>query len=142
IIASKDSKFGLTEVLFGIIPAYVFPLLLERVSYKKARFMILSSTIFSGEEAYDLGIADEISDAANLNKIEKKYVKRISFSSPKALSLVKKYSDAITENKIDESLDYAQKQLTELLNDGRNIENIKKFINGEKADWNEKPNNS
>ena len=60
ILATNRSLFGLSEVLFGIIPAYVFPLLLERVNYKKARFLILTSKRLNANDAMKYGIIDEI----------------------------------------------------------------------------------
>lgn len=135
IIAAESSNFGLSEVLFGIIPAYVFPLLLERVSYKKARFMILTSKRISAKDALNDGIVDEVTEDDRVEKVLKDYLKRLLYSSPDALALVKKYSDKLTDNKIAESLDFAQKQLTELLNNEKNVNAIKTFLEGEKPEW-------
>ncbi len=135
VIATPGSIFGLSEVLFGIIPAYVYPFLLERVSYKKARYMVLSSKIMDAKTAYEAGIVDEIVEEERLEKKLKEYIKRILFSSPDALRLVKRYSDKLTENKIDEAVDFAQKQLTELLNDKNNLNAIRSFLEGEKPSW-------
>ena len=49
--------------------------------------------------------------------------------------MTKKYSDELTDNKIDEALNFAQKQLTELLNNKENIDTIKDFLDGEKPPW-------
>lgn len=135
VLATNRSLFGLSEVLFGIIPAYVFPLLLERVNYKKARFMILSSKKLNAKEAYQYGIIDEVCEYDKINKLTKDYIKRLLYSSPDALKLTKEYSDKLTENKFDQSIDFAQKQLTELLNNKKNIESIKLFLEGEKPEW-------
>lgn len=135
IIATKRSIFGLSEVLFGIIPAYVFPFLLERVSYKKARFLILSSKHFNSQEAYELGVIDEVVEDDKLEKKLKEYIKRLLYSSPDALALVKRYSDILTNNKLDEYLDIAQNQLTKILNNKENLEAIKNFLDGEKPKW-------
>jgi len=135
VIAAKSSVFGLSEVLFGIIPAYVFPLLLERVPFKKARFLILSSKRFNAEDAYKYGIIDEITDDDKLDKTEKDLIKRLLYSSPDALRITKKYSDELIDSHFDEAIDFAQKQLTELLNNKDNITAIKKFLDGEKPSW-------
>lgn len=135
VIATSDSKFGLTEVLFGIIPAYVFPLLIERVSYKKARYLILTSKVLDAKQAYECGIVDEVIETDRLEKKLKEYIKRILYSSPEALKLIKNYSDKITNCEIDNSIDYAQEQLTALLNDKNNIKTIKNFMEGEKPYW-------
>ena len=135
ILATRRSIFGLSEVLFGIIPAYVFPLLLERVSYKKARFLVLSSKCLNAEQAFEMGIVDELAEDDKIDKLLKDYLKRILYSSPEALSLTKSYSDELVRSNFDEQIDFAQKQLTELLNDDKNIAAIKSFIEGEKPEW-------
>lgn len=135
VIASKSSVFGLSEVLFGIIPAYVFPLLLERVPFKKARYLILSSKRFNAEDAYRYGIIDELADDDKLDKTEKDCIKRLLYSSPDALRITKKYSDELSDSHFDEAIDFAQKQLTELLNNKANITAIKNFLDGEKPSW-------
>ncbi|HQH30926.1 MAG TPA: enoyl-CoA hydratase/isomerase family protein, partial [Spirochaetota bacterium] len=135
IISTKRSVFGLSEALFGIIPAFVFPFLLERTSYKRARYMVLSTKKFSAEDALKFGIVDEITDDDRLNKSVKDMIKRLLYSSPAALALTKKYSDELTNNKISEAVDFAQNQLTELLNVEENVNNIKAFIEGEKPGW-------
>ena len=135
IIATNRSIFGLSEVLFGIIPAYVFPFLLERVSFKRARYMVLSSKRFSAFDACKFGIVDEVVEDDKLERKLKEYIKRLLYSSPSALSLTKEYSDKLTDNKIDDSINYAQNQLTELLNNKENIKTIKSFLEGEKPNW-------
>lgn len=135
VIATERSTFGLSEVLFGIIPAFVFPFLLERVSYKRARYLVLSSKKISSQEAYYFGIVDEVVSEDKLTKNIKNVIKRLLYSSPDALSLTKKYSEILTNNKIDEAIEYAQKQLTDLLNIEKNINVIKSFIEGEKPEW-------
>ncbi len=135
ILATNRSLFGLSEVLFGIIPAYVFPLLLERVNYKKARFLILTSKRLNAIDAIKYGIIDEVCEDEKLNKLTKDYIKRLLYSSPEALRITKEYSDKLTDNKFDQAIDFAQKQLTELLNNKKNIEAIKAFLDGEKPEW-------
>ena len=135
IISSDKSIFGLSEVLFGIIPAFVYPFLLERVSYKHARYMVLSSKRFNAEDALRMGLIDELVPQENLNKTVKDTIKRILYSSPDALALVKRYSDKLTDNKIVDAVNFAQRQLTELLNVEANVNTIKAFTEGEKAPW-------
>lgn len=135
VISTQRSVFGLSEVLFGIIPAFVYPFLLERVSYKQARYMVLSSKRFNANDALRMGLIDELVEEDKLNKTVKDTIKRILFSSPDALALVKRYSDKLTDNKIVDAVNYAQKQLTELLNVEKNVNTIKAFTEGESAPW-------
>lgn len=136
IVATRTSKFGFSEVLFGLIPALVFPFLLERVSFKKARYLTLTSKNFYAEEAYSIGIIDDIAeDSEDLEKIVSRHLKRFLYSSPDALFLVKEYSDKLTESRINSSVEYAQDVLLRLLNNKRNTNAIKMFLEGGLPDW-------
>jgi len=135
-LATKVSTFALSEVLFGLIPAIVFPFLLERVPFKKARYLVLTSEKFDAEEACRIGIIDHVADTSeNMEKKIVRYIKRFLYSSPSALSLTKQYSDKLVESRLDTSLQYAQDTLTQLLNDKQNKEAIKTFLEGGLPDW-------
>ena len=131
VIATERSEFGLSEVLFGIIPAYVFPLLLERVSLKRARYMVLSSEKITAKEAKRFGIFDQVVEEGALEKALTAVLKRLCFASPDALAVVKAYSDDIFGRKMDDAMVRAEKQLSALLQDKRNTDAVQAFLDGE-----------
>ena len=131
VIATERSVFGLSEVLFGIIPAYVFPLLLERVTIKRARYMVLSSEKLNAKEAKRFGIFDQVVDDDGLEKALTAVLKRLLFASPDALATVKAYSDDIFGRKLEDAMERAEKQLSTLLQDSRNTDAVKAFMDGE-----------
>ncbi len=135
VIATKRSIFGLSEVIFGIIPAYVFPFLLERVPLKKARFIVLSSKKLSAEDYHKFGKIEDIAEDDKLEKKLTEYIKRLLCSSPYALSLVKIYSDKISGKEITDAVKTAGVQLTELLNNKKSVGAIKAFLEGEPIEW-------
>jgi methylglutaconyl-CoA hydratase len=135
ILATERSIFGLSEILFGLIPAYVYPLLLDRLPFKKARFLVLSSKRMNAVEAHDHGIIDELVPDEKIEKVTKDYIKRLLFSSPEALALTKTYSDTIWNRQFSEAIDIAQEQLTGLLNNKDTIAAIEQFLDGEKPPW-------
>jgi enoyl-CoA hydratase/carnithine racemase len=135
VLATERSVFGLSEVLFGLIPAYVFPFLLERVPLKRARFLVLSSKTFAAPEAHRLGIVDDLAADDALEKLLTRYLKRLLYSSPAALALTKSYSDRIHAKPIAEAAEHAGVQLTQLLNDKNNIDAISAFLEGDKMPW-------
>lgn len=135
VIATERSRFGLTEVLFGIIPAYVFPLLLERVSLKRARYLVLTSEKLSAAEAKTFGIFDQVVPDEKLEKALAAALKRLLFASPEALSIVKTYSDDIFSERLKTAMEKAALQLSSLLEDRRNTDAIKGFMEGDKMPW-------
>ncbi len=135
VVATERSVFGLSEVLFGIIPAYVFPLLLERVSFKRARCMVLSSAKFDARTAFQFGVFDEVVPEERLEKTLTGHLKRLLFASPDALAAVKRYSDDIFGEKMDDAMKKAANQLSSLLKETKNTDAIKAFMEGEMMPW-------
>jgi enoyl-CoA hydratase/carnithine racemase len=60
VLATERSSFSLSEVLLGLAPAAIFPLLLERLPSQKARRMALSARAHDAREACALGLVDEV----------------------------------------------------------------------------------
>jgi polyketide biosynthesis enoyl-CoA hydratase PksH len=135
VIATERSTFGLSEVLFGIIPAYVLPLLLERVSFKRARYMVLASKKLTAGEALAFGAFDEVVPNDGLEKALTGYLKRLLFASPDALAQVKRYTDTIFRQSMDDAMVQAARQLSSLLGEKKNTDAIKAFMEGEMMPW-------
>jgi len=77
IAAEKRARFGLPEVLFNLFPgmgAYSF--LARRIGATKAERIILSGSVFTAEQLYEMGVIDILADdgegeAAVYNYVEK-----------------------------------------------------------------------
>jgi len=135
VLCTETSHFGLSEVYFGLIPAYVFPLLLERIPFKKARYMAISARKIDAGEAHTIGLVDEVVPGDSLMKKVSEYLQRILFSSPDAISLVKRYSDTLCERELPKAMEKARTQLEALLQNKQNLKAIRAFQNGEKLPW-------
>jgi enoyl-CoA hydratase/carnithine racemase len=62
VLATPAATFGLPEVLFGLIPAVVFPVLARRVGHARARRLALSASTLTAHEARAIGLVDEVAD--------------------------------------------------------------------------------
>jgi methylglutaconyl-CoA hydratase len=58
--AIPDAKFGYSEVRIGFVPALVSVYLVKKIGESKARELLLTGKLVSGEEAYRLGIVNAI----------------------------------------------------------------------------------
>ncbi len=59
-VASAEAKFGYTEVRIGFVPAIVSAFLLRQVGEKHARDLLLTGRIIGAEEAFRLGLINEV----------------------------------------------------------------------------------
>lgn len=60
VVASDDTKFGLTETRLGLIPATIGPYVLARMGEGRARRVFMSARVFDAAEARDLCIAARV----------------------------------------------------------------------------------
>ncbi len=59
-IAQPDTKFGLTEVRLGLIPAVISPYVLAKIGRSAARRYFLTGEMFSADDALRIGLVHEV----------------------------------------------------------------------------------
>ena len=77
LVAEKQARMGLPEVLFNLFPgmgAYSF--LSRKIGPAKAEKFILSGTIYTAEELYDMGIVDILAEEGQGERAVYDYVRR------------------------------------------------------------------
>ncbi len=89
-IATKSAKLGLPEINLGIIPGYGGTQRLSRlVGPQKAKRIIMEGKHISAEEAYGLGIVDEICETQEeLISTSIKFLKKFESKYPTALRYI------------------------------------------------------
>lgn len=102
-ITHADSKMGYPEVDLGVCPAVVAPWLVRKIGAGRARKVLLSGGLMSGQQAFDIGMVDILAPThADLDTLADTTVQRLSQGGPHALRATK---DLL--NRIDGSLDAA-----------------------------------
>src|SRR5262249_59929562 len=82
-VASESAKFGQPEVKIGIMPGYGGTQRLPRLVGKgRALQLILSAEIISAQEAYRIGLVNEIVPAGELVARAEAILKQINSNAP------------------------------------------------------------
>jgi enoyl-CoA hydratase/carnithine racemase len=82
-LASENAKFGLPEVKLGIIPGFGGTQRLPRLVGKGAALqMILSAGMINAQEAYRIGLVNEVVPAAELIKRAEAILNQIAANAP------------------------------------------------------------
>jgi methylglutaconyl-CoA hydratase len=66
-IASKDAKFGLTEVRLGLVPAAISPYVIAAIGSRQARRFFLTGEIFDAATAQQIGLVHQTVTAKQLD---------------------------------------------------------------------------
>lgn len=60
VISSQRATYGLSEALFGLLPACVMPFLIRRIGVQKAQWMSLMTGGITAQRAYEIGLVDDL----------------------------------------------------------------------------------
>ncbi len=89
-ITHADSKMGFPEVDLGVCPAVVAPWLVRKVGAGKARMILLTGGLMSGQRAHELGIVDRVVPASSdLDAATSEIAQRLATGGPHALRATK-----------------------------------------------------
>lgn len=89
-IAAEDALFALTEVRWGITPAPIIPLLVERIGARAAGRLALTGERFDAAMARAAGLVHETCPAAELEAIGARFVDHLLMAGPEAVAITKR----------------------------------------------------
>ena len=135
IFATKNSKFGITEIKIGLTPAQIAPFVINRLGSKNAKNLMLSGEVIDTSKALEIGLLDVVFD----NKEEMfSYAKNFSYKlkscAPNALAVTKSiFSDLDHSVKFSE---IAADKFAECMLGEETPEGLQAFIEKRKPSWN------
>jgi polyketide biosynthesis enoyl-CoA hydratase PksH len=132
VIAGEKAVFGLSEALFGLLPACVMPFLIRRIGYQKALWMTLITQSISANKAQEIGLVDELS--TNVDDTVRKNLLRLIRLGTNTVKDLKDYMSKLWI--IDSSTQHlAVDKITSLANSEKIQFNIKNFVQNGKFPW-------
>ena len=122
LIAERNARMGLPEVLFNLFPGMgAYSLLSRRIGPKAAERMILSGQIYAAEELYEMGIVDRLAEPGEGERAVYEFLEedRRRANATRALRAAKRLSNpvsydelyAITEVWVDAALNLTDRDL-------------------------------
>ncbi|UCH94134.1 MAG: enoyl-CoA hydratase/isomerase family protein [Candidatus Aminicenantes bacterium] len=134
VIATPRSRFCLSEALWGLVPAIVFPFLLRRVGFQAAYRMMLTTMPISAPEAHNLHLIDEISEnpQQRIHHLRLR-LSRLSDSTIRAVKQLARKMWLIT----DQMEEVAVSESRQRFSDPAVIQNITNYVKYKKFPWDE-----
>ena len=131
-IANKKATIGLSEALFGLLPACVLPFLMRRIGAHKSQWMTLITDRITAERAYQIGVVDEISD--NTQEVLRRNLIRLTkLDSDTVLKLKRYVTDLWFISKASREL--AVQTTNELMQSDKVQNNINNFVKKKEFPW-------
>ncbi len=89
VIANTSASFGLSEMLFGLIPACVMPFLIRRTGFHEAHYLALSTHSMCVEEVKKSGLINVI--GPNSTELLRKHLIRLKALSKRSIAQYKDF---------------------------------------------------
>lgn len=134
-LAVPDAKFGYTEVRIGFVPAIVSTFLLRQVGEKQARDLLLTGRIFGAEEAFRLGLVNEIVPAENLMSRSRHLAALLMENSPASLKATKQLLNDHARAELDTQIEKAIRENAAVRTTADFREGISSFLEKRKPVW-------
>jgi methylglutaconyl-CoA hydratase len=134
-LAVLEAKFGYTEVRIGFVPAIVSTFLLRQVGEKYARDMLLTGRIIGTEEAYRIGLINEIVAAEKLIERARELASQLMENSPASLVCTKRLLSDHARVQLDMQIQAAVRENAAIRATKDFREGISSFLEKRKPQW-------
>lgn len=135
-IAERGSKFGLSEVKLGILPAVISPYVIAKIGGTHARALFLTGERFDAERALRIGLVHELVEGeAALDERVDAAVKQLLGSGPEAVRECKRLIRFVATHDRSESVPYTIDAIATRRVSEEGQAGMKAFLAKEKAPW-------
>jgi len=133
LVAEKNTKFGLPEILFNLFPgmgAYSF--LVRRIGRVETEKMIFNGSMYTGQELYDLGVIDILAEDGEGQATVTNYIttNRKRFHAEKSIYDARKLASPICKKELLD-ITYNWAEMSMKLNDA-DLRKMEKLVSAQK----------
>ena len=136
-LASAAASFGYTEVRIGFVPAIVLSFLLRQVGEKHARDLLLSGRIITAEEAYRMGLVNQVVQAVDLQEAAQRLAEQLLENSPASLRATKELLRSYTRDALDREIQGGMEANASIRKSADFEEGVRSFLERRKPRWSE-----
>jgi methylglutaconyl-CoA hydratase len=135
-IATRLSKFCLSEVKLGLIPATIAPYVIQAVGPRVAKRLFMTADVISARRARRLGLISETVSEDELDSEVASIASSLLKNGPQAVSMAKQLVDKVAFRPInDELTHYTSKQIAAIRVSKEGQEGLSAFIDKRSAKW-------
>lgn len=135
-IAERESKFGLSEVKLGILPAVISPYVIRKIGESHARALFLTGERFDADRALRIGLVHRVADdVEELDRFVEETVAQLKSSGPEAVRHCKMLIDYVSHRGIEESVPYTIDAIAKRRISEEGQEGMGAFLRKEKPPW-------
>jgi methylglutaconyl-CoA hydratase len=136
-LASTAANFGYTEVRIGFVPAVVSAFLLRQVGEKHARDLLLTGRIITAEEAYRMGLVNEVVEPVHLEEGARRLAEQLLENSPASLRATKALLRDYGKESLERDIQSGLEANASIRTSADFKEGVRSFLERRKPRWSE-----
>ncbi len=135
-IGTPASRFCLSEVKIGLIPAVISPYVLQTMGHRQARRYFLTAEVISGQQALELGLLHECVSEEQLEEAVHSLAQNITKNAPLATRQAKQLLADIAQQPLDSALiDLTCKKVAAIRVSSEGQEGLSAFLEKRDPAW-------
>ena len=134
-LASSEAKFGYTEVRIGFVPAIVSAFLLRQIGEKHARDLLLTGRIIGADEAFRMGLVNEIVAPEKLLERARDLAASLLNNSPASLRATKRLLKRYASESLDREIAAAVEENARIRRTADFREGVSSFLEKRNPRW-------
>ena len=136
VFAAPQAKMGYTEVKIGFVPALVMVFLIRKIGEQKARRLLLSGDLISGEETVRMELVNQLVEKDLLQDFVIDFARKlIENNSTQSMELTKQMIARVQSLSLHESLEYAASMNAQARETADCKRGVAAFLNKDKLTW-------
>jgi methylglutaconyl-CoA hydratase len=132
-VASPQTKFGLSEVKLGILPAVISPYVIAKIGASHARALFLTGERFDAERALRIGLVHRV--AEDVDAAVADIVGQLKTSGPEAVRECKKLIAHVASHDLIDAIPYTIDAIATRRVSAEGQQGMKAFLEKKKAPW-------
>ena len=138
-VAADGSRFGLTEVRLGILPALISPYVIRRLGDRSARELMLTGERFDAAAALRYRLVHHVAPVAELDAKVAERIAALLTGGPRAQARIKTLLELWADSTWEEYRSGLPRVLAEVRSGDEAKEGLGAFFEKRKPKWAEKP---
>ncbi|MBN9462446.1 MAG: enoyl-CoA hydratase/isomerase family protein [Burkholderiales bacterium] len=135
-VASTDTRFCLSEVKLGLIPAMISPYVVRAIGEANARRYFLTAEVFDAAEAFRIGLVHDLAAPDELDAKVDALLGHLLLGGPQALGQAKRLIRDVAARPIDDALtDDTAARIAALRASDEGQEGIAAFFEKRRPSW-------
>ena len=132
VLSDNKAVFGLSELLFGLMPACVLPFLARRVGFARANYMTLMTQPIAAGRALEWGLVDACEELSE--DLLRKQLLRLRRLDMNAVARYKRYASSL-DGGFSAAKPKALQANVEVFSDANNLHRIARYVRTGKFPW-------